>query len=43
MMETWMLLEYCDQGNLESAARDCRFKGDFVRALGPCSCLSPCS
>ena len=34
-METWLLLEYCDQGNLESAARDGRFQGDFVRAMAP--------
>ncbi len=39
-METWMLLEYCDQGNLESAARDCRFQGDFVRARARCPVLA---
>ena len=33
LLETWMLLEYCDQGNLESAARESRFKNDFVSAL----------
>ncbi len=31
LLETWMLLEYCDQGNLENASRDGRFTGDFVR------------
>lgn len=31
LLETWMLLEYCDQGNLEAAAREARFKDDFVR------------
>ena len=30
LLETWMLLEYCDQGNLEAAAREARFKHDFV-------------
>ncbi|CAK0735475.1 hypothetical protein CVIRNUC_000587 [Coccomyxa viridis] len=30
LLETWMLLEYCDQGNLESAARESRFKNDFA-------------
>ena len=33
LLETWMLLEYCDQGNLESAARESRFKNDFVSVL----------
>lgn len=33
LLETWMLLEYCDQGNLESAAREARFKNDFVSIL----------
>lgn len=33
LLETWMLLEYCDQGNLESAARESRFRNDFVSAL----------
>ena len=40
LLETWMLLEYCDQGNLESAAREARFQRDYVS--GPCglaSCL----
>lgn len=31
LLETWMLLEFCDQGNLEAAARDCRFQDNFVR------------
>ena len=35
LLETWMLLEYCDQGNLESAAREARFKNDFVSACCP--------
>ena len=40
LLETWMLLEYCDQGNLESAAREARFKNDFVSACCPyCHCL----
>ena len=40
LLETWMLLEYCDQGNLESAAREARFKKDFVSACCPyCHCL----
>ncbi|KAK9916935.1 hypothetical protein WJX75_008980 [Coccomyxa subellipsoidea] len=30
LLETWMLLEFCDQGNLESAAREARFKNDFA-------------
>lgn len=30
LLETWMLLEFCDQGNLEAAARESRFKNDFV-------------
>ncbi|BDA40615.1 probable LIM domain-containing serine/threonine-protein ki at C-terminar half [Coccomyxa sp. Obi] len=30
LLETWMLLEYCDQGNLEAAARESRFKNDFA-------------
>lgn len=33
LLETWMLLEYCDQGNLEAAARESRFKNDFVSCL----------
>lgn len=33
LLETWMLLEFCDQGNLESAAREARFKNDFVSRL----------
>ena len=32
LLETWMLLEYCDQGNLESAAREARFQRDYVSA-----------
>ncbi len=35
LLETWMLLEYCDQGNLESAAREARFQRDYVSP--PCS------
>ena len=31
LLETWMLLEYCDQGNLESAAREARFQRDYVK------------
>ncbi|CAL5225265.1 g8059 [Coccomyxa viridis] len=30
LLETWMLLEYCDQGNLESAAREARFQRDYA-------------
>ncbi|CAL8467074.1 g6610 [Coccomyxa elongata] len=30
LLETWMLLEFCDQGNLEAAARESRFKNDFA-------------
>jgi hypothetical protein len=39
LLETWMLLEYCDQGNLEAAAREARFKDDFV---GACCLRQPC-
>lgn len=40
LLETWMLLEYCDQGNMESAAREARFKNDFVSACCLyCHCL----
>ncbi len=35
LLETWMLLEFCDQGNLEAAARDSRFKNDFVSTCPP--------
>lgn len=38
LLETWMLLEYCDQGNLEAAARDARFKRDFVSLCKEPSC-----
>jgi len=41
LLETWMLLEYCDQGNLEATAREARFKNDFVRlSLVTCESLS---
>ena len=35
LLETWMLLEYCDQGNLESAAREARFQRDYVNNFLP--------
>ena len=35
LLETWMLLEYCDQGNLESAAREARFQCDYVNFFLP--------
>lgn len=36
LLETWMLLEYCDQGNLETAAREARFQRDYVSAPSQC-------
>ena len=35
LLETWMLLEYCDQGNLECAAREARFQRDYVNFFLP--------
>ena len=39
LLETWMLLEYCDQGNLESAAREARFQRDYVSDTRPFTIL----
>ena len=39
LLETWLILEFCDQGSFDAAIRGGRFKGDLVRALLICRWL----
>ena len=32
LLETWLILEYCDQGSFDAAIRHGRFRGDLVRS-----------
>ncbi len=35
LLETWLILEYCDQGSFDHAIRSGKFNKDLVRARWP--------
>lgn len=37
LLETWLILEYCDHGSLEGSSRSGSYKSDLVSAICLCS------
>jgi hypothetical protein len=44
LLETWLILEYCDQGSFDHAIRTGKFTNDLVGEAGRgcLLCLNPC-
>ena len=44
LLETWLILEYCDQGSFDHAIRTGKFTNDLVGESGHALlvCLTPC-
>ncbi len=39
LLETWLILEYCDQGSFDHAIRAGKYVNDLVRTAKQCTCL----
>ena len=39
LLETWLILEYCDQGSFDHAIRSGKFTKDLVRASSKSACM----